>query len=74
MTESKRVVVAAPRGYCAGVDRAVRRMSTRLSKNGDVMRNALDDLERHADAIADGFDVFFPELITFAESLRHENQ
>ena len=23
MTESKRVVVAAPRGYCAGVDRAV---------------------------------------------------
>lgn len=58
----------------AGVDWAVRRMSTRLSKNGDVMRAALDDLERHAATIAGGFDVFFPELITFAESQRHENQ
>ncbi|UOD29345.1 DUF479 domain-containing protein [Massilia violaceinigra] len=58
----------------AGVDRAVRRISTRLSKNGDVMRAALDDLERHAAAIAGGFDEFFPELITFAESQRHERQ
>ena len=32
----------------AGVDRAVRRMSTRLSKNGDVMRAALDDLDNPA--------------------------
>ncbi|NHZ61385.1 acyl carrier protein phosphodiesterase [Massilia genomosp. 1] len=58
----------------AGVDRAVRRISTRLSKNGDVMRAALDDLERHAATIADGFDVFFPELITFVESQRNERQ
>ncbi len=58
----------------AGVDRAVRRISTRLSKNGDVMRAALDDLERHAAAIAAGFDAFFPELITFVESQRHERQ
>lgn len=58
----------------AGVDRAVRRISTRLSKNGDVMRDALHDLERHAAAIAVGFDAFFPELITFVESQRHERQ
>ncbi|HEX8614608.1 MAG TPA: ACP phosphodiesterase [Telluria sp.] len=58
----------------AGVDRALRRISTRLSKNGDVMRDALGDLERHAAAIADGFDVFFPELITFVESQRNERQ
>ncbi|NHZ93007.1 DUF479 domain-containing protein [Massilia sp. CCM 8733] len=58
----------------AGVDRAVRRISTRLSKNGDLMRAALDDLERHAAAIAGGFDVFFPELFTFVESQRHERQ
>jgi acyl carrier protein phosphodiesterase len=58
----------------AGVDLAVRRISTRLSKNGDVMRDALDDLERHAATIAEGFDVFFPELIIFAEGQRHEQQ
>ena len=58
----------------AGVDLAVRRISTRLSKNGDLMRDALGDLERHAATIADGFDVFFPELITFVESQRNEKQ
>lgn len=58
----------------AGVDLALRRISTRLSKNGDLMRDALADLERHSAAIAAGFDVFFPELITFAESQRHEKQ
>ncbi|RSZ60756.1 DUF479 domain-containing protein [Massilia atriviolacea] len=58
----------------AGVDLAVRRISTRLSRNGEVMREALGDLERHAATIADGFDVFFPELITFVESQRNEKQ
>ncbi|MDQ1923343.1 acyl carrier protein phosphodiesterase [Massilia pseudoviolaceinigra] len=58
----------------AGIDIAIRRISTRLSKNGDVMRDALHDLKRHAEAIADGFDVFFPELITFVESQRNERQ
>ncbi|MDQ1811876.1 ACP phosphodiesterase [Massilia sp. CCM 9210] len=58
----------------AGIDIAIRRISTRLSKNGDVMRDALHDLKRHAEAIADGFDLFFPELITFVESQRNERQ
>ncbi len=54
----------------AGVEIAVRRISTRLSKNGDVMRDGLVDLGTHYAEIAQGFDVFFPELITFVETRR----
>lgn len=55
-----------------GVEIAVRRISTRLSKNGDVMRDGLVDLKRHAAAIAHGFDTFFPELISFVETRRRD--
>lgn len=58
----------------AGVEIAVRRISTRLSKNGDVMRDALDDLQANYAELASGFDVFFPELIAFVESRRNGKQ
>lgn len=54
----------------AGVDIAVRRISTRLSKNGDVMRGALVDVERNYEALAEGFHAFFPELVGFVERRR----
>lgn len=53
-----------------GAEMAVRRISTRLSKNGDLMREALIDLKRHRAAIANGFDAFFPELIAFVDARR----
>ena len=55
-----------------GVEIAVRRISTRLSKNGDVMRDGLIDLKMHAAEIAHGFDIFFPELISFVETRRRD--
>lgn len=54
----------------AGVDVAVRRISTRLSRNGDVMRAALVDVDRHYDALAEGFHTFFPQLVAFVEQRR----
>jgi acyl carrier protein phosphodiesterase len=54
----------------AGVDLAIRRMSTRLSKNGDVMRDALADLELHYATIETGFHRFFPELVDYVDGRR----
>jgi acyl carrier protein phosphodiesterase len=54
----------------AGVEIAVRRISTRLSRNGDVMRGALVDLERNYEQLAAGFHLFFPDLIDFVERRR----
>lgn len=54
----------------AGVEIAVRRISTRLSRNGDVMRAGLVDLERNYAALAAGFHDFFPELIAFVGGRR----
>jgi len=54
MTESKRVVVAAPRGYCAGVDRAVITVERALDVYGSPVyvrkqivhnRHVVEDLE-----------------------------
>ena len=54
MTESKRVVVAAPRGYCAGVDRAVITVERALDLYGPPVyvrkqivhnRHVVEDLE-----------------------------
>lgn len=54
----------------AGVEIAIRRISTRLSKNGHLLRDGLADLEIHHEEIAAGFHRFFPELIAFVESRR----
>ena len=54
----------------ASVDRAVTRMSRRLSRNGERMVEALDDL-RALDAQAERtFSLFFPALIEFARDER----
>ncbi|KQV91357.1 hypothetical protein ASD15_04825 [Massilia sp. Root351] len=56
----------------AGVEMAVTRISTRLSRNGHLMREGLDDLRLHYAAIAGGFEQFFPELMRFAAQRRAE--
>jgi acyl carrier protein phosphodiesterase len=56
----------------AGVEIAIRRISTRLSKNGHLLRDGLADLQAHHAQLASGFDAFFPELITFVETRRNE--
>ncbi len=53
-----------------GVDIAVRRISTRLSKNGDLMRDGLVDLKSNYATLEQGFHQFFPELIRFVEDRR----
>lgn len=55
-----------------GVEIAIRRISTRLSKNCDQMRDGLADLRTHRAALADGFHAFFPDLIAFVASRRNE--
>jgi acyl carrier protein phosphodiesterase len=57
----------------AGVDIAVRRISTRLSKGGELMRDALADLESNYAALETGFHEFFPELITFVDQRRRNH-
>jgi acyl carrier protein phosphodiesterase len=57
----------------AGVDIAVRRISTRLSKGGELMRDALADLESNYAALETGFHAFFPELIAFVDQRRQNH-
>lgn len=56
----------------ASVEKAVGRISLRLSRNGAQLREGIADLRRHYDAIGAGFEVFFPELVRFAEERREE--
>jgi acyl carrier protein phosphodiesterase len=49
---------------------AVTRMSGRLSRNGDMLRDSILDLEQHYDALSRGFHDFFPELVVFAAEER----
>jgi acyl carrier protein phosphodiesterase len=58
----------------AGVEIAIRRISTRLSKNGDLLRDGLADLKANDAQLAAGFHDFFPQLIEFVETRRHEAQ
>ena len=53
-----------------GVEIAIRRISTRLSKNGDLLRDGLADLQANYAQLEDGFHAFFPELIAFADERR----
>ncbi len=54
-----------------GVEIAVRRISTRLSRNGEQMRDGLADLKSNYAELARDFDVFFPQLIAFVEDRRN---
>lgn len=56
----------------AGVEIAIGRISTRLSKNGDLLRDGLAGLRANDTQIAAGFQVFFPELIAFVEARRND--
>ncbi|MEC5385722.1 ACP phosphodiesterase [Uliginosibacterium sp. H3] len=53
-----------------GARLAVRRISRRLSKNGERLAEAADDLETHYARFATGFHAFFPELQDFAARTR----
>lgn len=52
------------------VDHAIRRIATRLSRNGERLVDCLGDLQSHEVALARGFDVFFPELIGYVQAER----
>ncbi len=54
----------------ASVDRAVARIATRLSRNGDKLVDCLHDLRRHEDAVRAGFEAFFPALVAHVADLR----
>lgn len=53
-----------------GVKVALDRVSTRLSRNGHLLRETVEDLNTHYDDIRDGFFEFFPELQTFVNEQR----
>ena len=56
----------------AGVEWAIARISRRLSRNGHLLREGLDDLRTHAAGLAAGFDAFFPALVAFTQDRRRE--
>jgi len=53
-----------------GVEMAVTRISQRLSRNGELLRDGLADVRVHYAALAEGFDEFFPQLMRYAETRR----
>lgn len=53
-----------------GVEWAVTRMSQRLSKNGNLLRDGLHDVHANYATLAAGFDAFFPDLAIFAHGAR----
>lgn len=57
-----------------GVRIAVERTSQRLSKNGDLLRAGLDDLQSNYDELSKGFQEFFPELIQYVAGQRVQVQ
>ena len=58
----------------AGFETTVRRISRRLSRNGDLVRDGLLDVRENYAFLCDGFDEFFPQLIRFAEAQRASMQ
>ncbi len=54
------------------VDRAVTRIATRLSRNGERLVQCLDDLRQHQAQIDAGFEIFFPQLVAHVQALRRE--
>lgn len=57
-----------------GVRIAVERTSQRLSKNSDLLRAGLDDLQNNYDELSKGFQEFFPELIQYVAGQRVQLQ
>jgi acyl carrier protein phosphodiesterase len=52
------------------VERAVTRISQRLSRNGELLREGLADVRVHYAAMAEGFEEFFPQLERYAAERR----
>lgn len=52
------------------VEMAVNRLSQRLSRNDDLLRDCLQDARAHYVYLNDSFLAFFPDLIRFAEEQR----
>lgn len=57
-------------GELEGVEMAISRMSHRLSRNGELLRDGLLDLRAHYAELCASFDLFFPELVAFSLSER----
>ena len=55
----------------AGVEMAVARVSQRLSRNGELLREGLQDVRQNYAALSAGFHEFFPDLIGYAGELRN---
>lgn len=53
-----------------GVKIAIDRVSTRLSRNGHLLRETVQDLTLHYDDLREGFLLFFPELQNFVNEQR----
>lgn len=53
-----------------GVKVAIDRISTRLSRKPELLRDGVADLEEHYVELSRGFDAFFPELINFVAGHR----
>jgi acyl carrier protein phosphodiesterase len=54
----------------ASVDHAVRRIATRLSRNGDKLVACLEDLRLHESVIERGFDALLSDLVAQVAQLR----
>ena len=65
-----------PTWHLMGVDIAIQRVSTRLSRNGYLLRESVVDLEQNYADLSQGFLEFFPQLQSFVleqrDLLAHE--
>lgn len=51
---------------------AINRISERLSRNGDFLKDSVGDIESNYDELCDGFHAFFPDLTRFAQHEREK--
>jgi acyl carrier protein phosphodiesterase len=58
----------------SGVELAVTRVSQRLSRNGELLRDGLEDLHKNYAQLSAGFHEFFPDLIGYAARTREQMQ
>lgn len=58
----------------ASVDRTVRGIATRLSRNGERLVACLDVLRSQEASVDAGFEVFFPDLVDAAAAMRLDAQ
>jgi acyl carrier protein phosphodiesterase len=56
----------------ANIEVALARMSRRLSRGGDLLRDCVIDLGAHKADLTTSFEVLFPDLIAFTEATRAE--